>query len=52
MIVAHILGLPIEESVLQLAPAGAALVTVVGIAAHTRLGWLRRLVRHRLRKGH
>ena len=27
MIVAHIMGIPIEESVLQLAPAGAATVT-------------------------
>ena len=48
---AHILGIPIEESILPFAPAGAAMVTVIGIAARTRLGWLRRLVRHRLRRG-
>ena len=47
----HILGIPIEESVLSLAPAGAALVTAVAIAARTQLGQLRRLVRHRLRRG-
>ena len=51
MIGAHILGIPVEESVLQLAPAGAALVTVVGIAGRTRLGRLRRVVRRRLRRG-
>ena len=33
MIVAHVLGLPVEESVLQLAPAGAAIVTALAIAA-------------------
>ena len=32
MIVAHIMGIPVEESVLQLAPAGAAMVTAVAIA--------------------
>jgi hypothetical protein len=51
MIGAHILGIPVEESVLQLAPAGAALVTVVWIAGRSRLDWLRRLVRHRLHRG-
>jgi hypothetical protein len=42
MIVAHIMGVPIEESVLQLAPAGAATVTLAAIAARTTLGRLRR----------
>jgi hypothetical protein len=42
VIVAHITGIPIEESVLQLAPAGAATVTAVAIAARTTLGRLRR----------
>ena len=51
MIAAHILGLPVEESMLPLAPAGAAMVTAVAIATRTRLGQLRRLVRHRLRRG-
>jgi hypothetical protein len=46
MISAHILGIPVEESVLQLAPAGAAIVTVVAVAGRTRLDWLRRGVRH------
>jgi hypothetical protein len=42
VIVAHIMGIPIEESVLQLAPAGAATVIAVAIAARTTLGRLRR----------
>ena len=33
MMVAHIMGIPVEESVLQFAPAGAAIVTAV---AHRR----------------
>jgi hypothetical protein len=37
MIVGHVLGLPVEESVLQLAPAGAAIVTAVTIAVRTML---------------
>ncbi len=35
--IAHIMGIPIEESVLQLVPAGAATVTAVWIAARARL---------------
>jgi hypothetical protein len=42
VIVAHVLGLPVEESVLQLAPAGAAIVTALAIAARTTLDRLRR----------
>ena len=42
MIVAHILGLPIEESVFQLAPAGAATLTALAVAGRTALGRLRR----------
>jgi len=42
VILAHIAGIPIEESVLQLAPAGAAMATVVAIAGKTCLGRLRR----------
>ncbi len=49
--IAHIMGLPIEESVVQLAPFGAAMISVVIIAGRTRFGQLRRLVRHRLRRG-
>ena len=40
MILAHIMGIPVEETILQLAPAGAATVTVVAIAGRTRLGRL------------
>jgi hypothetical protein len=43
---AHVMGIPIEESVLQLAPAGAAIVTAVAIAGRTTLGRLRRQLRH------
>ena len=47
MIVAHVMGMPVEESVLQLAPAGAAMVTAVAIAGRASLGRLRRRLRHR-----
>jgi hypothetical protein len=47
VIVAHVMGIPVEESVLQLAPAGAAMVTVVAIASRTGLGRLRRRLRLR-----
>jgi hypothetical protein len=46
MIVAHIMGLPIEESFLQLAPASAAMMTAVAIAGRATLGRLRRRLRH------
>ena len=49
MIVAYIIGIPVEESVLQLAPAGAAMVTAVAIAGRASLGRLRRRLRHRSR---
>ncbi len=42
VIVAHIMGIPVEESVLQLAPAGAAMVTAVWITGRTSLRRLRR----------
>ena len=32
MIVAHVMGIPVEETVLQFVPAGAATVTAVAIA--------------------
>ena len=47
MILAHIMGIPVEETVLQLAPAGAATVTVVAIAGRTRLGRLLSRIRKR-----
>ena len=40
VIVAHVMGLPVEESVVQLAPAGAATVTMVVLAGRARLGRL------------
>ena len=47
MMLAHIMGLPVEESVLQLAPAGAVIMTAVAIAGRTTLDRLRRRQRHR-----
>jgi hypothetical protein len=47
VIVAHVIGLPLEESVLELAPAGAALMTLVGIAGRESLGRLRRWARRK-----
>jgi hypothetical protein len=47
MMLAHIVGIPVEESVLQLLPAGAAIATAVVIAGRTTLGRLRRRLRHR-----
>ena len=41
MTVAHVHGIPIEEGVLQLVPAAAAIVTAVAIAGRTTLGRLR-----------
>ena len=46
MIVAHVMGLPIEESVLQLAPAAAAILAATTIAGRSTLGKLRRSVGH------
>lgn len=45
MMLAHIMGIPVEESVLQIASAGAAIVTAVAIAGRTTLGRLQRLQR-------
>jgi hypothetical protein len=42
MMLAHILGIPVEETVLQLVPAGAATVTAVLMAGRTSLRQLRR----------
>jgi hypothetical protein len=47
MIVAHIMGIPIEETVLQLAPAGAATVTFVAIAGSSMVA---RLFRRKARR--
>ena len=45
--ITHIMGIPIEESVLQFVPAGA-MMTAVAIAGRTGFGRLRRRLRHRL----
>jgi hypothetical protein len=37
VIVAHVMGIPVEESVLQFAPAGVAAVTFVAIVGRQRL---------------
>jgi hypothetical protein len=47
VIVAHIMGIPVEESVLQFAPAGATAVTMIVVAGRGRLG--RALTRMRRR---
>ena len=52
MIVAHVMGLPIEESVLQFVPAGAATVTAVALAGRVRLNdLLTRLTKRSSRRG-
>jgi hypothetical protein len=47
MIVGHVMGLPVEESFLQFAPAGAATVTVAAFVGRAKLARLFRLVRRR-----
>jgi hypothetical protein len=37
VIVAHVMGLPVEEGVFQLAPASAATVTIVALAGRATL---------------
>jgi hypothetical protein len=51
MILGHIIGIPVEESVVQFAPAGAAIVTAVAIATRVGLGRLRRRLRHQHKTG-
>ena len=43
----HVMGLPVEESLLAFATAGAGTMTAVAIAGRTTLGRLRRRLRHR-----
>jgi len=50
MILGHIFGLPVGGNPIQLAPAGAATMTVIAIAGRTKLGWLQRRFRRRMRK--
>ena len=42
MIVGHVMGIPVEESVLQFAPAGVVTVTAFAIAGRRLLYRLRR----------
>jgi hypothetical protein len=44
VILEHIMGLPVEESVLQLMPAGAATATLIAIAGRTGSARLGRLL--------
>ena len=46
MTLGHIAGIPVEESVLQLAPLGAATLTAVVITGRAALGRLRRRLAH------
>ena len=45
MIVAHVMGLPIEESVLQFAPPAAMTATAVAFACRAQLVRIRRRLR-------
>jgi hypothetical protein len=45
VIVAHVMGIPVEESILQLVPVGATVVAAVAIVGRTTLGRLRRRTR-------
>jgi hypothetical protein len=42
VMLAHIMGMPVEETVLQFAPAGAVTVTAFAIAGRRLLSRLRR----------
>ena len=45
MIVGHIQGIPIEESLLQLAPAGAAMLALAAVAGRNVVDRLKRWLR-------
>jgi hypothetical protein len=47
VIVAHVMGIPAEESVLQLVPAGAAIATGFALTSRAMLGRLRRWARRK-----
>jgi len=48
---AHVAGFPLEETLLQFAPAGAAIVTAAAIIGQTKLRRLRQRLRQRPRSG-
>jgi hypothetical protein len=47
MTFAHIMGIPVEESILPLVPVGTAIITAVAIASRTRLRRLSASLRRR-----
>jgi hypothetical protein len=47
MTLAHIMGIPVEESILPLVPAGTAIITAVVIMTRTRLRRLAGSLRNR-----
>jgi hypothetical protein len=47
VIVAHVGGVPVEETLLQLAPAGAAIVSCVAVLARSTAGRIVGRLRHR-----
>jgi uncharacterized membrane protein AbrB (regulator of aidB expression) len=47
MMLAHIMGIPAEEALLQLAPAGAATLTALAVACRVRI---ERLIGRRWRR--
>jgi hypothetical protein len=48
---AHIMGIPIEETVLPLIPPGAAIITAIAIAGRTHARRLRQRLGHRSARG-
>jgi hypothetical protein len=42
-VIAHVGGLPLEETLAQLAPAGAAALVAVGLLIGRARSWVRRL---------
>jgi hypothetical protein len=46
-VVAHVMGIPVEESVLALLPAGGVALGAVVIVGRTRMGGLVRWLRRR-----
>jgi hypothetical protein len=44
-VIAHVMGIPVEESFLQLMPAGAVIAAAAGIAVRTTFDRARRLRR-------
>jgi hypothetical protein len=45
VIVGHVMGVPVEESLIQLVPVGATVITAFAVAGRATLGRLRRRFR-------